>query len=84
MPESRRRLELFEQLEGRFASRAGMVILITGLPGPCMLEYLNSGNRYLQLQFWRIHLMTLIRVVFTFVLFILQPLLLHRRFREKP
>jgi len=76
------RLALFEQLEGRFAFQARIVTLITGLTGFYLLEYMNAWDRYLQLQFWWIHLMTLVWLIFTVVLFVLEPLVLHRRFRK--
>lgn len=77
-----KRLELFEQLEGKFASQARIVTLITGISGFYMLYYLSAWDRYLQIQFWWIHLMTLIWMIFTVVLFVFEPLFLHRWFRE--
>jgi hypothetical protein len=47
-----------------------------------MLEYMGAWDRYQQVQFWRIHLMTLIWFIFTIVLFVLEPLFLHRRFNQ--
>lgn len=48
-----------------------------------MLDFLNAWDRYQHLQFWSIHLMTFIWIVFTVVLFVLEPLVLHRWFREQ-
>ncbi len=76
------RLELFEQLEGKFAVQARVVTLMTGVSGYYMLDFMNAWDRYQQLHFWWLHLMTLIWVIFTVVLFILEPLVLHQRFRE--
>ena len=42
---------------------------------------MDAWGRYLP-QFWWIHLMTLVWAIFTLVLFVLEPLVLHRRFRE--
>ena len=81
MKNADKRLELFEQLEGKFAFQARIVTLITGLTGFYMLEYMQAWGRYQQLQFWWIHLMTLIWLIFTLVLFVLEPLVLHRRFK---
>ena len=81
MANENKRLELFEQLEGKFAYQARAVTLITGLTGFYMLEYMDAWNRYQQLQFWWVHMMTLIWLIFTVILFILEPLVLHRRFR---
>ena len=46
-----------------------------------MLDYMQAWERYQQIQFWWIHLMTLIWLVFTLVLFVLEPLILRRRFK---
>jgi len=81
MSDADHRLALFEQLEGKFAFQARIVTLVTGLTGFYMLEYMNAWERYLQIQFWWIHLMTLVWLIFTLVLFVLEPLVLHRRFR---
>ena len=77
------RLELFEQLEGKFGFQAKITTLITGISGYYMLDSLNAWDRYLHLQFWWMHLMTVIWIVFTVVLFVLEPLFLHRWFRER-
>ena len=80
MSDTDKRLTLFEQLEGKFAFQARMVTLVTGLTGFYMLDYMQAWGRYQQIQFWWIHLMTLIWLIFTLVLFVLEPLVLHRRF----
>ena len=82
MADTDQRLSLFEQLEGKFAFQAKIVTLVTGLTGFYMLEYMNAWERYLQVQFWWIHLMTLTWLIFTIVLFVLEPLVLHRRFKQ--
>jgi uncharacterized membrane protein len=81
MTATEQRFALFEQLEGKFAFQARIVTLITGLSGFYMLDYMDAWGRYQQLQFWWVHLMTLIWLVFTLVLFVLEPLVLHRRFK---
>ena len=77
------RLQLFESLEGRFALQAKITTLLTGLSGFYMLHYLDFWDRYLQPQFWWLHLMTLVWVLFTLVLFIFEPLFLHRWFQQQ-
>ena len=81
--DSHDRLELFEQLEGKFGFQAKVTTLITGISGYYMLDILNAWDRYLHLQFWWMHLMTFIWLVFTAVLFVLEPLFLHQWFRER-
>jgi len=81
MSDSDKRVALVEQLEGKFAFQARIVTLITGLTGFYMLDYMQAWERYQQSQFWWIHLMTIIWLVFTVVLFVLEPLILHRHFK---
>lgn len=77
------RLELFEKLEGKFAFQARIVTLVTGITGFYMLYFLDAWERYQYLQYWWMHLMTFIWLVFTVVLFVLEPLVLHRWFHQK-
>jgi peptidoglycan biosynthesis protein MviN/MurJ (putative lipid II flippase) len=48
-----------------------------------MLKVMTAWERYLHMQFWWMHLMTLIWLIFTILLFIIEPLFLHRLFHEK-
>jgi uncharacterized membrane protein len=81
--DSNNRIELFEKLEDKFAFQAKIVTLVTGLSGLYMLKFMNAWDRYLHLQFLWMHLMTLIWLIFTVILFIIEPLFLHRWFHEK-
>jgi len=81
--DSSNKLELFEQLEGTFSFQAKLATILTGLSGFYMIEVMNAWDRYQQLQFWWMHLMTLIWFIFTLVLFVLEPLFLHQWFHEQ-
>jgi len=81
--DSTNKLWLFEQLEGKFSFQAKLTTLLTGISGFYMVEVMNAWDRYQQLQFWWMHLMALIWIVFTLVLFVLEPLFLHQWFHEK-
>ena len=59
------------------------VTLITGLSGLYMLHAMHAWDRYLRIDLWWMHLMTLIRVIFSVVLFVLEPWFLHRWFRAQ-
>lgn len=76
------RLALFERLEGRFALQARVTTLITGISGFYMLHFLQAWSRYADPHYAWIHLMTLVWVIFTLVLFVFEPLFLHRWFHE--
>ena len=78
-----KRLHLFETLEGKFSFQAKITTLLAGLSGFSMLEYMNAWSRYAYIEFWWLHLMTLVWVIFTLVLFVLEPLFLHRWFHQQ-
>jgi uncharacterized membrane protein len=82
MPENER-FDLFERLEGRFAFQAKIVTLVTALSGVYMLHVLKAWTRYLDPAYWWMHLMTFVWLIFTVVLFVLEPLFLHRWFRDE-
>ena len=75
-------IKTFEQIEGRFAIQAKITTLLTGLSGFYMLFVLDAWNRYLDYKFWWIHAMTLVWVLFTLVLYVLEPFLLHKLFKQ--
>ncbi len=76
-------IALFEQLESRFAWQARITTLLTGLSGLYLLYVLDAWDRYAQVNFWWVHAMTLIWLIFTLVLFVFEPLFLHRWFHEQ-
>lgn len=82
MKSKEERLETFERIEGRFALQAKVTTLITGLSGFYMIYYLDAWDRYLNPDFWWIHAMTLVWIIFTLILFVLEPYVLHRIFRN--
>ncbi len=75
-------IKTFEQIEGRFAVQAKVTTLLTGITGFYMLYAIDGWDRYLNLKFWWIHAMTLVWVLFTLVLYVLEPLFLHKLFRK--
>ena len=76
-------IKTFEQIEGRFALQAKITTLLTGLSGFYMLYLLEGWNRYFDYKFWWIHAMTLVWILFTLVLYVLEPLVLHKVFRQQ-
>ena len=82
LPNEQDRMQMFERLEGRFALQAKLTTLLTGLSGLWMLEYLDAWSRYLEPQFWWLQLMTFIWFIFSLVLFVLEPLFLHKLFHS--
>jgi len=47
-----------------------------------MLYEMDAWDRYLDPKFWWIHAMTIVWVLFTLVLFILEPFVLHKLFKK--
>jgi uncharacterized membrane protein len=80
LPSHAQRIELFDRLESRSALQARVTTVFAGGSGLYLLHAMNAWGRYLDPAFWWVHLMTLVWVVFTVVLFALEPLYLHRWF----
>lgn len=75
-------IKTFETIEGRFALQAKITTVITAITGFYMIYALDAWDRYLQFRYWWMHAMTLVWVMFTMVLYILEPLVLHRLFKK--
>ena len=75
-------IETFEAFERRFAKQARISILMAGLSGIYMLFALNAWNRFTQVSFWWLHLMVVVWLLFALLLYVLEPLFLHKRFRS--
>ncbi|MEH6649927.1 MAG: hypothetical protein V7707_07890 [Motiliproteus sp.] len=73
------RLKIFEALEGKFSFQAKLTTLLTGGSGFYMLYAMNT---WLSMSWW-IYLMVIIWAIFTVVLFVLEPLFLHRWFHQQ-
>lgn len=80
LPSHEHRIELFERLESRFALQARVTTLLAGASGLHLIHGMDAWSRYLDPAFWWVHLMTLVWVAFSVVLFVLEPLFLHRWF----
>ena len=74
------RIELFERFEGRFAVQARATTLLAGASGFYQMHAMGAWTRYLDHAYWWVHLMTFVWLVFTVVLFVLEPLFLNRLF----
>lgn len=76
------KLKTFEEIEGRFALQAKITTLLTGISGFYMLYKLDAWDRYMDYRFWWIHAMTFVWLLFTVILFVLEPFILHRLFKK--
>jgi uncharacterized membrane protein len=75
-----RRLELFEALEGRFGRQAKLVTLVTALSGFYLLFAFDAWDRFGDPGQWWLHAMVCLWLVFSLILFVLEPLFLHAWF----
>lgn len=75
-------IKTFEQIEGKFALQAKITTLITGITGFYMLYVLDAWDRYFDYRFWWIHAMTLVWIIFSLILYVLEPLVLHKLFKK--
>ena len=74
---------LFEMIEGRFAFQARISTLVAGATGFYMTHRLDAWDRFADPAFWWMHAMTAVWAIFTFVLFVAEPLFLHRWFGRR-
>ena len=77
------RVVSFEAVERRFALQARFTTMVTGLSGLYLVYQLDLWRRFAQIEFWWMHAMVVVWALFTLVLFVLEPLLLHRWFLER-
>ncbi len=77
MAEPERRIALFESVENGFAAQARWSVTLAGLSGLLMTHLLVAWDRFLDPSFWWMHLMLVVWLVFTLVLFVAEPLFLH-------
>jgi uncharacterized membrane protein len=76
------RLAAFQAIEHRFAWQARTAIVIVGLTGFYMTWRLDHCDRFCAASFWWMHAMVCLWLLFAFVLFIAEPFILHRHFRQ--
>jgi uncharacterized membrane protein len=77
------RVAFFEKVEAGFARQARVTTLLTGLSGFYLVHRLGAWNRFADAHYWWMHAMVLVWALFTLILFVLEPLWLHRWFRER-
>ena len=80
--DEREQVAFFEQVESRFAWQARLTTLLTGLSGFWMVWRYEMWGRFAEPAFWWMHAMVFVWLLFTLMLFVFEPLFLHRRFIE--
>ena len=77
------RVRWFEKIERRFAWQARLTTLLVGATGFYMLYALDAWSSLMTLEGFWIHAMILVWAIFTLVLFVLEPLVLHKWFERR-
>lgn len=74
------RLAAFQAVENRFKWHARVAVIVVGLSGLYMLDKLDLWSRFAHASFWWMHAMVIVWTLFALLLFVLEPLVVHRRF----
>ena len=77
------RVAFFEAIEGRFAWQARGTTLLVGLTGFHLTHAWDLWDRFADPGYWWMHAMVLVWIIFTAMLFVLEPLFLHRWFLKR-
>jgi len=75
------RLRAFQAFEHRFVWQARAAVILVGLTGLYMLVRFDIWDRFHDLNFWWMHAMVCVWLIFAVFLFIGEPFVLHRHFR---
>ncbi|MFO1318878.1 MAG: hypothetical protein U1F52_04640 [Burkholderiales bacterium] len=78
--EPRRRVDVFEAIEGRFAWQSRFTTLLTAATGFYLVVRLDLWHRFQEPGYWWMHAMVAVWTLFTLMLFVLEPLVLRRWF----
>ena len=77
------RFELFEAIESRFVWQARIATLLVAAIGFYMVAEYDLWDRFQSARFWWMHAMVFVWVVFTILLFAVEPFLIHRLVRQR-
>jgi uncharacterized membrane protein len=77
-----KRVALFEAVEGRFVWQARIATLLVAASGFYIVDRLDLWARFSSVQFWWMHAMVLVWLVFTVILFVGEPLVMRARKRR--
>lgn len=78
------RLAEFHRFEARFAPQARLWVLAAGLSGLWMTWRADLWSRFADPHAWWMHAMVLVWLAFATMLFVVEPLHLHRRMAASP
>jgi uncharacterized membrane protein len=82
LPSAKDAVASFEAFERRFAFQVRISILLVGLSGAYMLTELDAWSRFQSVSFWWLDLMVAVWGLFALMVYVLEPLVIHRLFHE--
>ena len=74
-------LTIFNAIENRFASIARVMVLMAGASGFYMIYKLNAWHRFLEVQYFWMHAMVFVWLLFFTALFVVEPFILKNHGR---
>jgi len=77
------RVQFFEAVESKFAWQARGTTLLVGLSGFYITHTWDLWERFQSAAFWWMHAMVLVWLIFSVMLFVVEPLFLHRWFLKQ-
>lgn len=77
------RVEFFEAVESRFAWQSRLTTLLAGASGLWLVARMDLWSRFADARYWWMHAMVVVWAVFTLMLFVLEPFVLHRWLRDR-
>lgn len=69
----KQQLTIFHIIENRFAFIARVAVILAGVSGIYMVDELNIWGRFTEIQYFWMHAMVLLWLMFAFALFIIEP-----------
>ena len=74
-------LTIFNVIENQFANIARVMVLLAGISGFYMTYRLNAWSRFTEMQYFWMHAMALVWLMFVIALFVIEPFFIknHRR-----
>lgn len=78
----RKGLEFFQAIEQRFKPIAQVCTVITGATGFYMVHLTNGWWKFTKLEYWWIHAMVCVWLIFMVLLFILEPFVVEKQLEK--
>jgi uncharacterized membrane protein len=83
LPDRENALDFFEQVEHGFGRQSRWTTLLVGASGFYLAHALDLWGRFVEPRYWWMGGMVLVWAIFTLLLFVLEPFVLHRWFRAR-